>query len=272
MTRPGATAGGAAGARAAWRCAAAGRRAAWGPVGRTRPSPRGDRDAAQGPAAFYKDHRLEIPTLSLEADLPPRRAPSAASPRPRDAVPVRGRPRTEAAFKAQVDEAGQGRPPALAGPRVLRAPGGGLQGRDKERILAESDVLAGLVTDLHNPLALTDNADGQKTGQHGLWMRFSARLPGGVEQATSKLTRTPRTSSTSPTIRLLHDQRHLRLAGQPPLRGGAGPARASRATGRSTTRTWRRGRASSCATASAGPPATWAATGTRPGRRPAGPS
>ena len=49
--------------------------------------------------------------------------------------------------------------------------------KDKARILAESDLLAGLVADLHNPLALTDNADGQKTGQHGLWTRFSVRLP-----------------------------------------------------------------------------------------------
>ena len=49
--------------------------------------------------------------------------------------------------------------------------------KDKAKILAESDLLAGLVADLHNPLALTDNADGQKTGQHGLWTRVSVRLP-----------------------------------------------------------------------------------------------
>jgi hypothetical protein len=34
--------------------------------------------------------------------------------------------------------------------------------KDKARILAESDTLATLVTDLHNPLALTDNTDGQE--------------------------------------------------------------------------------------------------------------
>jgi hypothetical protein len=48
---------------------------------------------------------------------------------------------------------------------------------DKVRILEESDRLAGLVTDLHNPLALTENADGQKTEQHGLWIRWSVKLP-----------------------------------------------------------------------------------------------
>jgi hypothetical protein len=29
---------------------------------------------------------------------------------------------------------------------------------------------------------LTDNADGQKTGQHGLWLRFSERLPEAMEK------------------------------------------------------------------------------------------
>jgi len=48
---------------------------------------------------------------------------------------------------------------------------------DKERILAESDLLSQLVADLHDPLALTDNSDGQKTEQHGLWIRFTTKLP-----------------------------------------------------------------------------------------------
>jgi len=33
---------------------------------------------------------------------------------------------------------------------------------------------------------LTDNADGQKTGQHGLWTRFSIRLP-EVAQGMNRL-------------------------------------------------------------------------------------
>jgi hypothetical protein len=38
------------------------------------------------------------------------------------------------------------------------------------------------VADIKNPLALTDNADGQKTGQHGLWVRFSVKLPEAMEK------------------------------------------------------------------------------------------
>src|SRR5262249_37117071 len=53
--------------------------------------------------------------------------------------------------------------------------------KDKAAILNESDALAGLVADLHNPLALTDNADGAKTGQHGLWVRFSVKFPEAME-------------------------------------------------------------------------------------------
>ena len=37
-------------------------------------------------------------------------------------------------------------------------------------------LLALFVAEVHNPLALTDNADGQKTGQHGLWIRSSVKL------------------------------------------------------------------------------------------------
>ena len=37
-----------------------------------------------------------------------------------------------------------------------------------------------LVADLHSPLALSENADGQKTGQDGLWVRFNTRLPEGA--------------------------------------------------------------------------------------------
>jgi hypothetical protein len=36
---------------------------------------------------------------------------------------------------------------------------------------------------MDNPLAVTDNADGQKSGQHGLWVRFSTRLPEATEKS-----------------------------------------------------------------------------------------
>ena len=41
-------------------------------------------------------------------------------------------------------------------------------------------MLAGLIVDLRSPLNLTDNYDGQKTGQHGLWVRVIEKLPQAV--------------------------------------------------------------------------------------------
>ena len=38
-------------------------------------------------------------------------------------------------------------------------------------------MLAGLVVDLHTVVNLTDNYDGQRTGQHGLYVRYAEKLP-----------------------------------------------------------------------------------------------
>jgi hypothetical protein len=132
----------------------------------------------KGLKEYYKAHRLEMPTLSLEATaaeegLDRRFAADSLLP-----FPFLDLPRTEASLKERHGEAGTkaGRLPWLiyeSYARLVEA----FRAKDKEKILAESDLLAGLVADLHNPLALTDNADGQKTGQHGLWTRFSVRLP-----------------------------------------------------------------------------------------------
>jgi hypothetical protein len=132
---------------------------------------------------FYKDHRYELPSLGLEAvvapDPPERRFQvDRLLPYPFPELPV-----TEAAFKQRFGEQVQdlGRLPWLvleAHARLVEA----FKSGDKARILAESDGLAALVADLHNPLALTDNADGQKTSQHGLWERFSVRLPESMEK------------------------------------------------------------------------------------------
>jgi hypothetical protein len=132
----------------------------------------------KGLKPFYKSHRFEMPTLALEGDLPDE------GPDRRFAIdrlmpyPFADVPRTEAALKERF--------PELAGP-VGRLPWlvhesyaklvEAFKAGDKVRILEESDRLAGLVTDLHNPLALTENADGQKTEQHGLWIRFGVKLP-----------------------------------------------------------------------------------------------
>jgi hypothetical protein len=127
---------------------------------------------------FYEAHQLEMPSLGPEAELPAegierRFAVDRVSP-----FPFALLPRTEAAFREQFTEAGKdvGRLPWLimeSHDRLVEA----FKGGDKGRILAESDVLSALVADLHNPLALTDNSDGQKTGQHGLWVRFTVKLP-----------------------------------------------------------------------------------------------
>jgi hypothetical protein len=128
--------------------------------------------------AFYKSHRAEMPSLALEPEFPAR------GPERRFMVdrllpyPFRELPRSEAEVAAKFgDKAeGIGRLPWLAQEsyaRLLEA----MKASDKEKILAESDVLAGLVVDLHSPLNLTENFDGQKTGQHGLWVRVVEKLP-----------------------------------------------------------------------------------------------
>ena len=93
---------------------------------------------------------------------------------------------------------------------------------DKTKILEESDTLARLVADLHNPLALTDNADGQKTGQHGLWLRFSEKLPEAMETRLKLNPDAARYLDDPEGVRLLDDQRDLRVARQRALRRGAG--------------------------------------------------
>jgi hypothetical protein len=127
---------------------------------------------------FYERHRLEIPSLSFEPTFPER------GPERRFAVdslmpfPFADLPHTENALKARFGDAAEraGRLPWLlqeSYARLLEA----FKSGDKEKILTESDTLGGLVTDMYNPLAFTDNYDGQKTDQHGLWVRFTVKLP-----------------------------------------------------------------------------------------------
>ena len=127
---------------------------------------------------FYKAHRMEMPSLALEPEFPVR------GPDRRFLVdrllpfPFRELPRTETEIKARFGEKadGLGRLPWLiheSYARLLDA----MKASDKAKVLAESDVLGGLVVDVHSPLNLTDNYDGQKTGQHGLWVRLVEKLP-----------------------------------------------------------------------------------------------
>lgn len=150
---------------------------AWGPTVHQAVTSRAIDTLPKPLKGFYQAHRLELPSLGLEPVIPDE------GPDRRFAVdrllpfPFTDLPWTEDALKSRFGEgANVGRLPWLiheAHGRLVEA----FRSGDKARILEESDGLAGLVTDLHNPLALTDNADGQKTSQHGLWMRFSTRFP-----------------------------------------------------------------------------------------------
>jgi hypothetical protein len=127
---------------------------------------------------FYKAHRVEMPSQALEPEFAPR------TPERRFLVdrllpfPFDELPRSEAALKAKygAKAEGIGRLPWLlqeSYARLVEA----MKAGDKPRILTESDVLAALVVDMHTVVNLTDNFDGQRTGQHGLYVRFTEKLP-----------------------------------------------------------------------------------------------
>ncbi len=157
--------------------------AAWGPVAHQRVTLEAIETLPKGLKSFYKDHRLEIPSLGVEA------APAEDGPERRFAAdrlvpfPFTDLPRTEAAVKERFgeDAAKVGRLPWLVQESYTKLVEAFRSG-DKSRILAESDVLSGFVADMSNPLAFTDNSDGQKTGQHGLWVRFSSRLADAMDK------------------------------------------------------------------------------------------
>lgn len=127
---------------------------------------------------FYKAHRQEMGSQSLEPEFPPR------TPERRFMVdrllpfPFTELPRSEAALKAKYGEKaeGVGRLPWLIQESYARLVDA-MKAGDKARILAESDLLGAYVVDIHTVLNLTDNFDGQKTGQHGLFARLVDKLP-----------------------------------------------------------------------------------------------
>jgi len=128
--------------------------------------------------AFYKAHRMEMPSLALEPEFPVRGPDRRFMVDRLLPFPFTDLPRSEAALKARFGEKaeGVGRLPWLleeSYARLVEA----MKAGDKDKILKESDVLAGLVVDLRSPLNLTENYDGQNTGQHGLWVRLQEKLP-----------------------------------------------------------------------------------------------
>jgi hypothetical protein len=157
---------------------------AWGPVVHETVTAKAIETLPGSLRAFYKKHMREMPALSLEQVIPDE------GPDRRFAVdrllpfPFTDLPRSEAALKETYGEKADdvGRLPWLiqeSYARLVEA----FKAEDKAKIMTESDTLAGLITDIDNPLALTDNADGQKTGQQGLWMRFATRFPEATQKA-----------------------------------------------------------------------------------------
>lgn len=134
----------------------------------------------KGLKSFYKAHRLEMKSLALEPEFPDE-GPERRFPIDRRmAFPFLDFAPREKAFGARADDF-PGRLPWLIQEgyaRLLQA----FKARDKARILDESDALAGLVADFSNPLAVTENADGQKTEMHGLFVRFSVKLPDAMQR------------------------------------------------------------------------------------------
>jgi hypothetical protein len=127
---------------------------------------------------FFKDHRFEIATLAVDAvdeDEGPERRFAADLLTP---FPFFDLPRNEEMLQKKWPEqaADMGRLPWL-----IQEAHGALEAAfrvgDRALILQSADRLSLLVADLHNPLALTKNSDGQDTGQHGLWVRLTQRLP-----------------------------------------------------------------------------------------------
>jgi hypothetical protein len=157
---------------------------AWSPLVHQRVTSEAIDTLPKGLKPFYKAHRLEMPSLALDAPPPEDEGTERRFTLDRFLpFPFLDVPRTEAALKAKYgEEAGKaGRLPWLIEESYARLIDAFRSG-DKAKILAESDALSGYVADLHNPLALTENADGQKTGQHGLWVRFSTRLPEAMDK------------------------------------------------------------------------------------------
>ena len=127
---------------------------------------------------FYKDHRQEIPSQALEPRFPERGPDRRFQVDELLPFPFKGLPRSEQALRAEFGEAAGeiGRLPWLiheSYDRLLEA----FKAGDKNAILLGSDEIAGYMVDLNGPLNLTQNRDGQETGQHGLWLRLTERLP-----------------------------------------------------------------------------------------------
>ncbi len=127
---------------------------------------------------FYHAHRAEMPSLGLEPEFPPRSPERRFQLDRLLAFPFHELPHSEAAVAAKYGEKanGIGRLPWLVQESYARLVEA-MKAQDKQKILRESDTIAGLMVDLNTPVNLTENFDGQLTGQHGLSVRITDKLP-----------------------------------------------------------------------------------------------
>ncbi|MBK5256892.1 MAG: hypothetical protein JJE39_12740 [Vicinamibacteria bacterium] len=129
---------------------------------------------------YFESHRYEMPSLIPDEDPPIRPEGRRFALDALGAYPFLNIPQDEAVLMAKADPALIGRLPFLlleAQARLVEA----FKSGDKERILVEADAVAILAADLNNPLALSENFDGQKTGQPGLSKRLAGLLPESME-------------------------------------------------------------------------------------------
>jgi hypothetical protein len=134
----------------------------------------------KGEKKFFEDHKYELPSLTPDEDPPVRPEGRRFAVDLLGSFPFSDIPRDEAGIKAKADPARVGRLPFLlleAHSRLIDA----FKSGDKERILKEADAVAILAADLNNPLDLSENFDGTKTGQAGLAKRFGTQLAEAME-------------------------------------------------------------------------------------------
>ena len=129
---------------------------------------------------YFEDHKYEMPSLVPDEDPPVRPEGRRFALDLLGTFPFNDVPQDEAGVKAKADPLVVGRLPFL----LLEAQGrlvDAFKAGDKERILIAADAVAILASDLNNPLSLTENFDGQKTGQPGLSKRLASQLPENME-------------------------------------------------------------------------------------------
>ena len=226
---------------------------AWGPAAHRARHRRGHRHPAQGAAGLLQGppagDALPVPRRPRPAeDAPERRfAVDRLLPFPFPTCPA-PRPRCKERFAGG---GGEGRPPALAHPGVLRAAGGGLPRRRQGAGSSPSPTpwpawSPTCTTRWPSPTTRT----ARRPASTACGCASRVRLPDAMDKRLKLDPDAAHFLDDPKGLRVLHDERDLRLARQPALRGGARAARQVRATPRSTTRPWSSAPAPSCATAS----------------------